>query len=218
MVSLPALSPTECAYWAGAVLLTFLSRSLDHLLNGRIAFAGPWLGNAALGRWGWIRFAVAYGVAATAGLWVGMQSGSIRAVWISAITLLLMLPDVRATYMRVFDGALGTLCAVVTVWTLIRLAAPPALLIAIILVTALLLPSQFLRFSAFSGMIAAIVLLVWDLASGDPQLSPALPLERLEDMLIAGALVLAVTVMFFPRRTIFLVSAQWLAWHPDAKS
>jgi hypothetical protein len=118
----------------------------------------------------------------------------------------------------VFEGALGTVCAVAAVWILTRLAAPPALLVAIILVTATLLPSQFLRFSAFSGMIAVIVLLTWELASGDAKLAPTLPLERLEDMLVAGALVLAVTAVSFPRQTLSLIKAQWMAWRPSTNA
>ncbi len=218
VVGLPSLAPIEIAYWAAAVLLVIVSRILDHALNGGIVFAGPWLGNAELGRSGWIRFALAYAVAATIGLWIGVQSGSIRAVWISAITLLLMLPDIKATYIRVFDGALGTVFAVAAVWLLGMLAAPPALLITIVLGTAVLLPSQFRRFSAFSGMIAIIVLLTWELASSDPKLAPLLPMERLEDMLIGGVLVLSVTVLSFPRQTLSLVrEADWRSRRTDRR-
>ena len=46
--------------------------------------------------------------------------------------------------------------------------------IGVIFLVAFPLSSQVMRFSAFSGMIAVIVLLAWDLASGDPRLQPAL--------------------------------------------
>lgn len=204
VVGLPSLSPTEIAYWACTVALVLVARCVDHRLNGPLLFAGPWLGDARLDRWGWLRFALAYAAAATIGLYIGVQSGSIRAVWISAITLLLMLPDVKATYIRVFDGAVGTVCAVTVVWLLGKFMVAPAVLVGLILITALALPSQLLRFSAFSGMIAVIVLLAWELSSGDPMLAPLLPLERLQDMLIGGGLVLAVTPLAFPRETIEL--------------
>lgn len=60
VASLPALVPQEYIYFAGTVLLCLLSRSVDHFLNGPLAFAGPWLGNANFDRWGWLRFSLAY--------------------------------------------------------------------------------------------------------------------------------------------------------------
>jgi hypothetical protein len=218
VIGLPAVSPLDCAYWAGAVLLILLTRMADHLFNGPIGFAGPWLGNASLDRSGWIRFALAYASAATIGLWIGIQSGSLRAVWISAITLLLMLPDIRATYRRVFEGALGTVWAGFVVWMLTWLGASPGWLVGIILMMALLLPSQFTRFWVFSGMIAVIVLLAWELASADPNLAPSLPLERLQDMLIGGSLVLLVTALAFPSATWALARPLWAAPCPPAAS
>ena len=80
-------------------------------------------------------------------------------------------------------------------------AAPQAVLLAAILLFAFILPSQLPRFWLFSGLIAAIVLMAWALASGDPTLEPLLLWERLEDTLIAAGLVTCVTLLFFPRDT-----------------
>lgn len=42
VASLPEIVPQEYAYFAGTVLLCLLSRSVDHFLNGPLAFSGPW--------------------------------------------------------------------------------------------------------------------------------------------------------------------------------
>lgn len=75
------------------------------------------------------------------------------------------------------------------------------MLASLILLLAFVLPSQLARFWLFSGLIAAIVLMAWALASGDPTLEPLLLWERLEDTLIAAALVVCVTLLFFPRES-----------------
>jgi hypothetical protein len=69
------------------------------------------------------------------------------------------------------------------------------------LVLAFLLPSFLPRFWLFSAMVAAVVLLGWDLASTDPTLEPTLLWERLIDTLIAAGLVTAVTMLFFPKES-----------------
>ncbi len=209
VASLPEIVPQEYAYFAGTVLLCLLSRTADHLVNGPLHFAGPWLGNATFDRWGWTRFALAYALSATVGLWIGIASGNVRAVWTSAITLVLMVPEVRMTYRRVFGGLAGTALAVCTVWLVTSISHSPGLLCATILLVAFLLPSQVMRFWAFSGMIAIIVLLAWDLASDDPRLQPALLVERMEDMAIGAALVLMFTAALFPRVTADLLQSQW---------
>lgn len=208
VASLPEIAPQEYAYFTGTVLLCLLSRSVDHLINGPLAFSGPWLGTASFDRWGWFRFALAYALAATAGLWIGIEAGSIRAVWTSAITLVLMVPDVRMTYRRVFGGMAGTVLAVTSVFLVTSISHSPALLCAAILIVAFLLPSQVMRFWAFSGMIAVIVLLAWDLASADPRLQPALLAERLVDMTVGAVLVLMFTATLFPHVTWTLLAAK----------
>lgn len=209
VASLPQIVPLEYVYFASIVLLCLLSRAVDHLINGPLAFAGPWLGNANFDRWSWLRFALAYALSATMGLWIGIESGSVRAVWTSAITLVLMVPDVGMTYRRVFGGMAGTVLAVCTVWLVTSVSHSPALLCATILPVAFLLPSQVMCFWAFSGMIAIIVLLAWDLASGDPRLQPALLVERMEDMAIGAVLVLIFTAALFPRVTACLLESAW---------
>jgi hypothetical protein len=208
VASLPAIIPQEYIYFGCTVLLCLLSRSVDHLVNGCLAFSGPWLGNANFDRFGWFRFALAYALSATAGLWIGIEAGSIRAVWTSAITLVLMVPDVGMTYRRVFGGVAGTVLAVCVVWPVTGVSHAPALLCPTILLAAYVLPSQITRFWAFSGTVAVIVLLAWDLASADPRLQPALLVERMEDMVIGAVLVLVFTAALFPRVTWAFLAAR----------
>jgi hypothetical protein len=91
----------DLAYWAAAVALSLVTKLLDQLGNGPLPAGAPWPGSIDAARSHWLRFALAYALAATAGLWIGVQSGSVRAVWISAIVLVFMLPDIRLTYRRV---------------------------------------------------------------------------------------------------------------------
>jgi hypothetical protein len=198
VAGLPTIMPLDYAYAAGAVLLCIGSRSIDHALNGPLQFSGPWLGDAALTPSEWVRFALAYALAATVGLWIGIEIGSVRAFWISALTLVIMLPDLRATLMRGVDGVIGTALAVVVVWIIAQAGNSEALMTATILLAAFLLPSQAMRFWALSSMIAVIILLAWDLASANPNLEPTLLWERLEDMVIAACLVLITTTAAFP--------------------
>jgi hypothetical protein len=201
VAGLPDLGPVDVGFWAAAVALSLVTKLLDQLTNGPLPAAAPWPGSIDASRSHWLRFGLAYALAATAGLWIGVQSGSVRAVWISAIVLVFMLPDIRLTYRRVVEGMIGTMLAVLTLWVLTRLGAPHVVLAGFILLFAFVLPSQIARFWLFSGLIAAIVLMAWALASADPTLEPLLLWERLEDTLIAAALVVGVTLLFFPRES-----------------
>jgi uncharacterized membrane protein YccC len=150
---------------------------------------------------------LAYALAATSGLWIGIESASTRAVWISAITLVLMVPDVRVTYSRVFGGMVGTAFAVLVVWLVTSIGQATPLLCATIFLAAFLLPSQVTRFWIFSGLVAVVVLLAWDLASTDPTLEPSLLWERLEDMAVGATLVLVFTALVFPAEPRALLGA-----------
>jgi hypothetical protein len=200
IAGLPHLAPETLWYFAGTVGLCLVAKLIDQLANGPLPDGAPWPGSIEASLSHWLRFALAYAIAARAGLCIGVQSGSVREVWTSAIVLVSMLPDIRVTYTRVVQGAMGTLLAVITVW-LLNLAAPQAVLLAAILIFAFILPTQLPRFWLFSGLIAAIVLMAWALASGDPSLEPLLLWERLEDTLIAAGLVTCVTLLFFPRES-----------------
>ena len=168
IAGLPELTPETLWYFAGTVALCLVMKLIDQLSNGPLPDGPPWPGSIAATMSHWLRFALAYAIAASAGLWIGVQSGSVRAVWTAAIVLVFMLPDIRVTYTRIVQGVTGTMLAVLTVWLLDLANAPQAVLLAAILVFAFALPSQLPRFWLFSGLIAAIVLMAWALASGSP--------------------------------------------------
>jgi hypothetical protein len=201
VAGLPDLGAVDLWYWGAAVGLSLITKLIDQLRNGPLPAGAPWPGSITAGLSHWLRFAFAYALAASAGLWIGVQSGSVRAVWTAAIVLVFMLPDIRLTYTRIVQGVTGTVLAVLTIWLLTLIDPPQAVLVGIILLFAFILPSQLPRFWLFSGLIAVIVLIAWGLASGDPTLEPVLLWERLEDTLIAATLVTAVTALFFPRQS-----------------
>jgi len=180
------MSTLDHVDWGMAVLISLASRIADHLINGTLHYAGPWLGAGSFDRWGWVRFALDYAQPSVC-------------VWISAITLVLMVPDVRATYSRVFGGMIGTAFAVLVVWLVTSIGQSTLLLCTTIFLAAFLLPSQVTRFWIFSGLVAVVVLLAWDLASTDPTLEPSLLWERLEDMAVGATLVF--TALVFPAET-----------------
>ena len=201
IASLPQLTPPVLWYFAGTVALCLITKLIDQLSNGPLPDGPPWPGAITAPVSHWLSFALAYALAATAGLWIGVLSGSVRAVWISAIVLVFMLPDIRLTYSRVVEGVIGTVLAVLAIRVLTLIDASQAVLVGVIVIFAFVLPSQLSRFWLFSGLIAAIVLLAWALASGDPTLEPPLLWERFEDSLIAAALTVCVTLLFFPRES-----------------
>jgi fusaric acid resistance family protein len=201
IAGLPDLGAVDIWYWGAAVGLSLITKLIDQLGNGPLPAGAPWPGSIAADLSYWLRFALAYALAASAGLWIGVQSGSVRAVWTAAIVLVFMLPDIRVTYMRIVQGVIGTVLAVLTIWALTFIEPPKAVLVGIILIFAFVLPSQLPRFWLFSGLIAVVVLIAWDLASSDPTLEPLLLWERLEDTLIAAALVAGATLLFFPRES-----------------
>jgi hypothetical protein len=199
--SLLQLAPEAEWYWAGTVALVFIAKLIDQLANGPLPAGPPWPGSISADRSYWIRFGLAYASAATAGLWIGVQAGSVRAVWIAAIVLVMMLPDLRVTYTRIFEGMIGTLLAVLLVLAVTSFGHAPAWLAGVILLLAFVLPSQLPRFWLFSGLIAAIVLLAWDIASLDPTVQPGLLWERFIDTVIAAILVMTTTLLFFPSKS-----------------
>jgi fusaric acid resistance family protein len=201
IVGLPELAPETLWYFAGTVALCLIAKLIDQRSYGPLPDGPPWPGSIAAPLSHWLRFALAYAIAASAGLWIGVQSGSVRAVWTAAIVLVFMLPDIRLTYARIVQGVIGATLAVLMMRLLNLAAAPQAVLLAAILFFAFILPSQLPRFWLFSGLTAAIVLMAWALASGDPTLQPLLLWERFEDTLIAAGLAISVTLLFFPRES-----------------
>ena len=55
VASFPAMSTLDYVYWGMVVLISLASRIADHLINGPLHYAGPWLGAGSFDRWGWVR-------------------------------------------------------------------------------------------------------------------------------------------------------------------
>ncbi len=201
IAGLPDLPPAAVWYFAGAAALSLVVKFIDQTINGPLPDGAPWPGSIAADWSHWFRFALAYAIAASAGLWIGVQSGSVRAVWTAAIVLVIMLPDLRITWARIFQVIIGTVLAVLAVGTVTLLGHSPVWLATMILPLAFVLPSQLPRFWLFSGMVAVIVLLAWDMATTDPTLQPALLWEQFLDTLIAATLVASTTLLSFPRES-----------------
>ena len=81
IAGLPALPPEAAWYFAGAAALSLVVKFIDQTINGPLPDGAPWPGSIAADWSHWFRFALAYAIAASAGLWIGVQSGSVRAVW-----------------------------------------------------------------------------------------------------------------------------------------
>ena len=128
IAGLPELTPEILWYFAGTVALCLVAKLVDQLSNGPLPDGPPWPGSIAAPLSHWLRFALAYAIAASTGLWIGVQSGSVRAVWTAAIVLVFMLPSIRITYTRIVQGVIGTVLAVLTVWLLDLADAPQAVL------------------------------------------------------------------------------------------
>jgi hypothetical protein len=110
---------------------------------------------------------------------------------------------------RVRTAGMGTRLrlSVLVVWLVTSIGQATPLLCATIFLAAFLLPSQVTRFWIFSGLVAVVVLLAWDLASTDATLEPSLLWERLEDMAVGATLVLVFTALVFPAETRALLGA-----------
>ena len=57
----------------------------------------------------WLRFCAAYAGAATLGLWLGLKLDPQHAIWVAITTLVVMQPDDRSNYRRIFERIVGTL-------------------------------------------------------------------------------------------------------------
>jgi hypothetical protein len=195
----PELQWTEIAYVALALAVAAVTRSVDHLLAGPL----PQLrGGVPRGpQHDWMRFALAYAGAATASLWIGTAIDPGRALWVVVTTLVAMMPDARASYVRMVERVAGTGLGVVAAFAITSLIHTPIVIILLILVLAPLVPHHLQqRYWLHTALIALLILLAYDLATADPRILHGLFTERLQDVLLGGALGLIGTMLAFPRR------------------
>src|SRR5262249_39112116 len=124
-----------------------------------------------------------------------------RALWVVVTTLVVMMPDARASYVRMVERVAGTGLGVVAAFAITSLIHAPIVIIVLVLLLAPLLPHHLQRrYWLHTALIALLILLVYDLATVDPRLLRGLFTERLQDVLLGGALALIGTMVAFPRK------------------
>lgn len=193
--------PLEDFWFVGlAFAVAVLARTVDHLRFGPMpappGFAPPRLEH----HHEWLRFAAAYATVAALGLWIGIELGMTRAIWITVAPLVVMIPGAQATYRRIVEFMFGTTVGVVVAWVLIHTLHAPLVSIVAVLAIAPLIPLQMPhRFWLQTALIAVMLLIAFRLALPDPRSVSALIVERLEDILLGCGLALVGAVLAFGR-------------------
>jgi hypothetical protein len=199
-VAIPTFSMLEVWYLLGAVAVAALSRTIDHLIAGPLPrqMAAPL--QLPSGRAGWLRFAVAFAGAATAGLWLGGTLNAVHTIWIVTTTLVVMQPDARASYRRIVERIAGTFAGVFAAWLITTATDSVTVICVCILIVAPLIPHHLAyRYWLHTALIALLVLLAYDLAELDVKGITQLLPERVIDMLLGCAMALVGTAAAFPR-------------------
>jgi uncharacterized membrane protein YccC len=196
----PRFEWTEIWYVIGALGVATLARTIDHLISGpikqqRVVRSAP--------SGGWTRFALAYGGAATASLWIGNTLDPERVLWVVTTTLVVMQPDARMSYVRIVERIIGTVVGVIAAYAITSALHTAIPLCAAIVAIAALVPHHLQhRYWLHTGLIALLILLAYDLAMPTPNAIHGLFIERLQDMLLGCAFALVGTVLAFPGRLI----------------
>jgi hypothetical protein len=197
--ALPALPTYQIWYLVGVLILTAVARVIDHVLAGPLPLQPSAPLQMPAGQSGWLRFALAFCGAAVASMWIGRTLDPVHAIWVVTTTLVVMLPDARASYRRIFERVAGTFVGVVVAWVITMLFHSAALICIAILLVAPLIPHHVAhRYWLHTGLIALLVLLAYDLTLLDTHSITNLLSERLEDILLGCAMGLVGTAVAFP--------------------
>ena len=154
---------------------------------------------------GWLRFACAYAVVSTMGLWVGNSLDPTHHFWIVITTLLVMLPSTNASYRRIVERIAGTFAGVVAAWAItVATNSMTAISLAILIVAPYIPHHIGERYWLHTALIALVVMLAYDLTELSTQGANAvsmadLLMERMKDILLGCAMALIGTVVAFPR-------------------
>jgi hypothetical protein len=195
----PHLQFVEVAFAATAFVTVVLVRTVDHALFGPLPHLRGGAPRAAEHHR--FRFAFAYTAVATISLWLGSAIDPSRSLWVVVTTLVVMQPDARASYIRIVERIAGTALGVVAAFAVTSIVHAPAAIGFIILIVALSIPHHLQhRYWLHTALIALLILLAYDLAASDPRILHGLFTERLQDVLLGGALALVGTFVAFPRK------------------
>jgi uncharacterized membrane protein YccC len=155
------------------------------------------------GHGGWLRFAVAFSGACMVALWIGRTLDPEHIIWVVTTTLVVMLPDARASYRRIVERVCGTFAGVVAAWVITMLFNSVAVICIAILLIAPLIPHHIAhRYWLHTALIALMVMLAYDLTLIHSHGITHLLTERLQDILLACAIALVGTAAAFPREAI----------------
>ncbi len=203
--TMPAFDLQEIWYPLGVLALIVVARVIDHGLFGPLPLVIVAPTQKPSGQGGWLRFACAYALASTMGMWIGTSLDPTHRFWIVITTLLVMLPDANASYRRIVERIAGTFLGVVAAWA-ITVGTDSTMLVSV----AILLLAPFIphhigeRYWLHTALIALTVMLAYDLTELSAQLPRAetmasLLMERMRDILLGCAMALIGTVAAFPR-------------------
>ena len=201
--ALPAIPASQIWFLIGVMVLTAAARVIDHMLAGPLPLQPSAPLQMPSGQSGWLRFALAFCGAAVASMWIGRTLDPLHAIWVVTTALVVMLPDARASYRRIFERVAGTFAGVLVAWVVTMLFHSAAVICIAILVVAPLIPHHVAhRYWLHTGLIALMVLLAYDLTLLNTHGITNLLSERLEDILLGCAMGIVGTVAAFPREAV----------------
>jgi hypothetical protein len=200
--------PHEIWYALGVLVVIALARAMDSWLFGPLPLVIMTPMQRPSGHGGWLRFACAYALASTMGMWLGNSLDPTHRSWIVITTLLVMLPDANASYRRIVERIAGTFAGVAAAWAITVMTHSPIVLSLAILVIAPFVPHHVgARYWLHTALIALVIMLAYDLAelslqsaeAASPEAMADLLVERMKDILLGCAMALVGTVAAFPR-------------------
>ena len=197
---MPTFEVHQIWYLIGPIVLNAALRAIDHMLAGSLPLQpGTPLQKPRRQR-GWLRFALAFSSAAVVSMWIGRTLGPRHSIWIVITTMMVMLPDAKASYRRVLERVSGTFAGVVVARVITLLFDSTAVTCIAILLVAPFIPHHHAhRYWLHTGLIALVVLLAYDLTLlNSPDINNLLT-QRLEDILLGCAIGLVGTALAFPR-------------------
>jgi hypothetical protein len=208
--TLPSFDAQQIWYPLGVLAVNAVARALDSWFFGPLPLVRSPPMQRPSGHGGWFRFACAYALASTMGLWIGGSLDPTHRFWIVITTLVVMLPDANASYRRIVERITGTFAGVAAAWAITVGTHSPLVLSLTILVIAPFIPHHVgARYWLHTALIALVVLLAYDLTelslqaanaeTASPQAMGDLLMERMKDILLGCAMALVGTVAAFPR-------------------
>jgi hypothetical protein len=198
----PGFDAFDAQLLAGVLLLTAITRAIDHGLFGPLPrSAAPPQPQRPTSHLGWIRFAVCYAAAGAAALWIGLTLDPTRAIWVVTATMIVMQADAQLSYQRIVERIEGTFLGVLAAWAFASAISEKWMLCALALAVTPFIPHHVgQRYWLHTALIALFVLLMYGYAAPSIHELDVLLGERLKDMLIGCAVAVIGTALAFPRR------------------